>query len=200
MKYTIEKNVDEFWAWFYENSQNFGEKFDNRELLAELDSRITTLGPFSWEIGPGKFQENSLVISPNGDLEVLEYSKAVVEKAKQWPGWEFYYAKPPKKWELKFDYQVNEDRTVQIDASLWQYVLAEYEDGTFEIVIKLHPLLDLNDQDQLSVAEIVLDGILGEEMRMKLISFIEVVDEFEESYTRGINSITSLGEHLTSLR
>jgi len=200
MKYTIDKKVDEFWAWFHENCRKFGDKFDNKHLLHELDLRISTLGPFSWEVGPGKFQENSLVISPNGDLEVLEYSKAVIGKAKQCPGWEFYYAKPPKEWDMKFDYSVNEDRVEPIDASLWQYVLAKYEDGTFEIVIKSYPLLELNDQDKLSVAEIVLDSILGEEIRMKLISFIEVVDEFEDGSKHGINSIILLADHLARLR
>jgi hypothetical protein len=200
MKYNINVDqVEKFWNWFYTNCQNFGDKFENKALLAELDVRVAKLGPFSWEIGPGKVEENAFVISPNGDIQMLEYTKSIIAKARHCHSWEFYYAKPPKKWELKFDYKTAEDKKLHIDASQWKYVLAQYEDGTFEIIIRPFPLLDLNDQDKLSVAEILLDGVLGEEARMKLISYIDVVEQFEEADQRGVSSIGVLSDHLSSL-
>jgi len=194
------QEINKFWDWFYKNSQNFGDKFENKRLLAELEARVTRLGPFSWEVGPCEVEKNALVISPNGDQELLKYSKAVVAYAKPCPDWEFHYSKPPKKWDLKFDFKRIEGKNVPIDPSPWQYMLAQYEDETFEIIIKSTPLLDLNDDDKLSVAEIVLDGILGEEVRIEQISYIDVVDEFEDKNERGATSITFLASHLASLQ
>lgn len=63
--------VREFWEWFSKNCRNFGADFDNAELIEELDNWIRQLGDYSWELGPGKLKEYALVISPNGDADLL---------------------------------------------------------------------------------------------------------------------------------
>jgi hypothetical protein len=188
--------VVEFWNWFTKNCQDFGSDFDNTSLLEELDVRIKRLGNFSWEIGPGKTQENSLVISPNGDLELLPFTKKIIASAKNCERWEYYYAKPPKEWEFKFEYSISSGVKLEVDASKWKYVLLRYEDELFQIIIKSLHLTYISHEDKLAIAEIVLDGILGEEMRMQTIAEINLVEDFEILYRNKASNITDLLNHL----
>jgi len=201
MKKRININdVGKFWNWFEENCQKFGDKFENTALLGELDLWINKLGNFTWEVGPGKICNNALVISPNGDRELLQDTKKIINSASSCIDWEFYYAKPPKKWDLKFDFIINNGQTVHIDASHWKYCLMEYDDGMFAVIIKMQKLENLDDAEKLSVAEIVLDGILGEEKRIMLIATVDVVNEFEEALVGKENDISELSEHFSSLK
>jgi|SRR5450432_543111 len=188
--------VIEFWNWFSKNCQNFGDNFDNTSLLEELDTRILSLGDFSWEIGPGKIQENSLVISPNGDLELLQVTKMIIANSKNCLGWEYHYAKPPKDWELKFEYSTRSGEQINVDACNWKYILLRYEDGMFEIIIKTQSLSNMRYDDRLAIVEIALDGILGEEMRMQNIADINLVDDFEISQRAEAGNINDLLNHL----
>ena len=58
---------------------------------------------------------------------------------------------------------------MEINASQWKYVLLRYEDGMFEVIIKALHLKQLEDNDKVTVSEIVLDGILDEELRIQTI-------------------------------
>jgi len=191
--------IKQFWAWFNQNCNSFGTDFDNTELLTKLDEWINALGDYSWEIGPGKMKENALVISPNGDLELLEETKEIIKNAIDCPGWEYYYAKPPKEWNMVFDFETSDDKQVEIDASKWEYYLLKYDDGMFEIVIKAPNLVGFDDMDQLIAAEITLDGVIGEELRIQTICEIEVVTAFEKAYKEKTASIKNLPDHLKSL-
>lgn len=195
-----DKEIDRFWHWFSENCQSFGSKFENSVLLTELDTWISNLGDFSWEVGPGKIKENALVISPNGDFTMLEYTKKIVARAIPCNDWEYYYAKPPKKWDMKFDYETGNGQNINIDASSWEYVLLRYDDRKFDIKIKPDIFSQIGYEDKLVIAEILLDGILGEEKRMRLINFVDVVREFEAGDKRGINDINTLADHISSLK
>ena len=195
-----EQEVEKFWNWFSNNSQDLGDEFRRKGLISELDKRISKLGDFVWEFAPGKVEKKAFVISPGGDLKLLELSKEVISRAAKCKGWEFHYAKPPKDWELKFDFERADGRMADVDASGWKYVLLKYEDETYEIIIKLPQLLmELGDRDALTATEITLDGILGEERRMRLINGIDVVFEFEEMYKSKASDIQALSEHLSKL-
>ena len=191
--------IKEFWNWFSENCQKFDNDFENTDLLYELDKRITDLGVFSWEIGPGKTSPNALVISPNGDIDLLPYTKDIIGQAKTCLGWEYYYAKPPKEWDLIFDFETSNGVQVHVDASLWEYVLLRYEDGMFEIIIKATNIKELNENDKLAIAEMLLDGVIGEELRMTSICLIEIVEEFENEYDDKASNIENLSKHINSL-
>lgn len=193
------KIIGQFWEWFSNHCHDFGDNFDNTILLGQLDEWINRLGNFSWEIGPGKKKENSLVISPNGDSGLLRETKKIIASAQDCIGWEYYYAKPPKDWELIFDFQTADETTLEVNASEWQYCLLKYEDGMFEIIIKAADLNGLRDTDKLTAAEIALDGILGEEFRMQTICEIDVVEEFEKPYQNKANNIKSLLNHLKAV-
>jgi hypothetical protein len=193
--------ITQFWDWFSKNCQQFGQNFDNVELLEMLDNWVTQLGKFSWEIGPGKEKDNLLVISPGGDERLLEDTKIIIGTSKACENWEYYYATPPKgkEWNLLFDLETDEGEIVEVDASRWEYTLLEYEDGMFEIIIKALDLPLLDESDKQTAAEILLDGLLGEEVRMRIICGIEIVDEFEKLYKDKAGNIKNLSDHLNQL-
>lgn len=191
--------VDKFWNWFSENCRNFGPDFSNSQLLMELDSRVRQLGDFTWEVGPGKIHDSALVISPAGNIDLLPTTKEIIQNARKCEGWEYYYAKPPKEWGLIFDFQTAGEGNFSVNASQWEYVLLQYEDGMFEIIIKAPELKVLNEDDQIAAVEIVLDGVLGEEVRLNKIDAIEVVVEFEKEYRGKAGKIEHLAAHLKTL-
>src|SRR5579872_4332405 len=143
------KSIINFWTWFLSNHKSFEWHLDNEELIHELDVRISEFGEFAWEIGPGIVTANQLVISPGGNLDLLPYTKKIVSYAKNIPGWEFHYAKPPKQWELIFDFEKHDRSQVEINASQWKYVLLKYDDGMFEIIIQTYDLRHLDENEQL---------------------------------------------------
>jgi len=131
--------IREFWSWFFNNCDNFGKNFSNDELLKDLDKKVLLLGngELDWEIGPGKIKENALVISPNGDLELLPFTKEIIANAKECENWEYYYATPPKDWELIFYFETKVKTNIRVDASKWQYILLKYEDNSFDIITQV---------------------------------------------------------------
>jgi hypothetical protein len=192
------ESVRNFWQWFSFNQNDFGQAFENVELLHDLDQQISKLGNFSWEIGPGENKDNQLVISPNGDADLLTASTAIIALAPELDKWEFYYAKPPKHWNLVFEFITEQNEEIVIDASKWTYVLLKYPDCTFEVIIRLPEYKMLNEDERIIAAEIFLDSVLGEETRIKLINRIEVVakfsEEFEGKECTNINPLISLRE------
>lgn len=192
-------DINMFWDWFSKNCIDLGENFDNEKVLTELDDKLMDLGGFAWEIGPGTRCENQLVISPGGDLNLLPITKEIVSYAKIIPGWEFHYAKPPKEWDFLFDYEKDNGEVINIDASNWQYVLLRYEDGGFEVIIQTRDLDGLSEDDKLVASEILLDGILGEEIRMLHISCIDVVKNFDNQHIGKSSAIKYIDSHLKTL-
>jgi hypothetical protein len=191
--------VKGFWDWFSQNCQKFGSNFENTILLDELDERVNKLGDFSWEVGPGRVKENLLVISPNGNLDLLQDTREIIANSIECSDWEYYYAKPPKQWDLIFDFEMSDGNQIEIDASQWTYVLLKYADGMFTIIIKGQHLKQLNDDNKLTAAEIVLDGVLGEEIRIQKICEIDVVEEFESSYQNRASNIKELPNHFKTV-
>lgn len=193
--------VTPFWDWFSANCQKIRADFDNTELLEALDTWVSQLGNFSWEIGPGKMAENALVISPNGNKDLLQDTKWIIECAKNCEGWEFYYAKPPRENWRNFTFVLGTDEMamIRMDASQWEYALLDYEDRIFAIVLKAPALRQLDEQRKLIAAEVLLDGILGEETRIKTICRIDVVDEFDEQDQENVCNISGLFSHIEAL-
>jgi len=198
IKINIADTID-FWNWFSENQNEFGKHFENQSLLKELDLRITSLGDFSWEVGPGSKKPNALVISPGGHIELLKVTKEIIDLAPDFIEWEFHHAKPPKVWDLKFSIQDENENEIEIDANDWQYVLLKYPDNKFEIILAAAQMQHLSEESKHLAAEIVLDGLLGEQKRMELIDVIDVVRQFEDNHKGKAGSIVNLLKHLDKL-
>ncbi|MBL9037916.1 MAG: hypothetical protein JNG84_05305 [Archangium sp.] len=190
--------VQEFWNWFSKNHGDFGEQFENRALIEQLDAWVTTLGPYVWEIGPGLTEANALVISPGGDPELLEETKRIVALAPALEGWEFHSTKPQKAWNLTFEI-LTDMFQLEVKAHDWRYVLLRYPDGKFEIILRAPELMGLEPDTRTTAAEILLDGMLGEAMRMQFIDVIDVVGEYEAAHAQKNNAIEHLPAHLAKL-
>ncbi len=197
----VERQISEFWRWFQTVCDQFGERFENRELLEELDTRVSQLGDFSWELGPGvKDDRNSvLALTPSGDPLLLAETRKIVAIAPDCPGWEFYPAKPPKRWFRRYVLHHEDGSEKTVDASGARYVLLMYPDGVFDVSIADRNLAALPESLRQTAAEVLLDGELGEEGRIALIHSVEVVAEFDEQMQQKSSSIESLGKHLRSI-
>jgi hypothetical protein len=194
-----EEHITEFWKWFTYHCNELSADLNNESLLDELDEEISGLGDLAWEIGPGVIASNQLVISPGGDSDLLQLTEKIVSVAPELDDWEFYYAKQPKQWDLEFEFQTEYGNEIVINGSKWKYVLLKYPDGVFEIIIKPDVKINCSEDDKLVASEILLDGILGEEKRVRLICNIDVVERFDDQYLSKVNEIGYLSEHLDSL-
>lgn len=193
--------IDEFWHWFLKVSGEFGDGFENQQLIEELDRRIALLGQYSWEIGSGLEHDlnSSLTFSPSGNQDLLVETREIVKAAPACLGWEFYSAKPPKKWQRQFILKDEDDCKIPVDASHVRYVLFKYPDGMCDIILEDRMLIELPENLQQTAVEILLDGELGEEKRMTLISSIEVVSELDNAMQTKSTSIEYLARHINSL-
>lgn len=193
------EQVKEFWDWFAASADGFGERFDNQPLIRELDERVTALGGFAWELGPGLKEKNALVISPAGDRRRLTQTRNIIAQAPTIAGWEFHPAKPPKQWGLVFEMEAVDGATIQIDARDWRYVLLRHADGGFEVLVEAPNLADLSDEDRISAAEIVLDGVLGEQRRLEMPAEVGVIDKFDGETEHAAKPIKMIADLETTL-
>jgi hypothetical protein len=185
-----DKDILNFWSWFEKNSDNLYSDNYDQNILNELDKIISNWG-LTWEIGPGLSKDYSLTISPNGDKELLETTKYIIDKAPQLDNWEFYDAKQPKEnWHLA----TLVDTHRAIDASNWTYVLLKYEDEKIEILLKADSLANLDTETKELAADLVLTNLLGEKLKIQKIDFIDIVEKFEDA--KGITELRFLPVHL----
>ena len=186
-----DRDILTFWNWFTKNSVRLQSNDYDQDILHELD-RIVSNWDLVWEIGPGLSKENSLTISPNGDKNLLDKAKSIIDKAPQLDNWEFYSAKQSKQnWHLAKLL----DTDLQIDASNWTYVLLKYEDEKIEILLKADTLTKLDDELKELVADLILTNLLGEELKIKKVDFIDIVEKFDDE--KGITELKFLPDHLT---
>jgi hypothetical protein len=194
-------DINAFWKWFVVVSDQFGNQFENSKLINELDQRITSLGGFTWEIGPGIINpsNSSLVISPCGDRKKLRSTKKIVDKSPSCVGWEFYPAKMPKNWDRKFVIQIQPGQELQVNASQWRYALLKYPGNTFDIIVRAPELLNFDDDARCQAVEIVLDSELGEEQSLLWIGGIEIVSKYDDDLANKSNPIEHLSAHFKEL-
>lgn len=190
------KRVEEFWHWFLTAAPHFGEAFENEQLLAELDEKISSLGDFTWELGAGQVEPNALIISPHGDRNLLKETRAIVSRAPKVTGWEFHPAKLKKEWVPVFELNDAKDRPFLINAKHWRYALLKYPDGALEILVEAPNLAPLDDEYQRWAAEIVLDGLLGEQRRVETIDEISVTLKLDPKSAKGARPITGIADSL----
>jgi len=181
--------IEAFWKWFATISPRLAASDTDPTLLDALSKRVALLGEdLHWEFGPGRTEEHAFVISPDGDKRWLATTRYIVERAPVLAGWQFHPAKPPKQWDLKVSIE-----GIAYDANPWRYVLYAFPDDTYDIVVEQNNVADLRPL----AANIVVDGLLGEDVRLEIIGDIDVVDALDDQ--EGI-SIEHLAAHVRSLR
>ena len=189
-----------FWKWFSSVAERLDESFEQNDILEDLDREVGALGPVVWELGPGVTRPNALVISPNGDPEVLSLSQRIVSMAPSIQKWEFASTKPPKPWPrepLRFGTAQGE---IRVDIRQWEYILAGLDDGTYELVILARNLRGVDSALYQTIGVVVLDLVLGEEKRLTSISSFSVRTALDKSEARLPRSrLEYLGSHLEHL-
>jgi hypothetical protein len=192
--------IREFWCWFVNSIVTIDSCFEDNDFINSLDSKLTSLGRISWEIGPGIIdpENNSFVLSPSGNRELLKLTSRIIESAPNLNGWEFYSSKPPKNWKMQFTIKDEQGNDIKIDASSWHYGLLKCDEA-YDIIIQAPNIEHLSEDLQYATVEILLDGEIGEETRMTEINCIEIVKEFDSRLRDRHNSIKVLKNHFRQL-
>lgn len=176
-----EERILRFWDWFRASSKNLRPEVLTNSTISELESELTKLGTFGWEIGPGCERVNMFAISPCRDSLLLEATRRIVKKAPPLTDWEFHPAKPPRRWKLRFELESGQ----MVNGTRWE-VLTSQSRGLFEIL--LHPNddcgLDLDHQEL--AASILVEGELGEEKLIEKVNTIQIVKNWTEAQQRSV--------------
>lgn len=172
--------INSFWSWIKNNIEYLAPKKITTEYINLLDEEIGKLADFSWEIGFDNIvNKNFLTISPEGDTELLELSRTIINEAPTIEGWIFYSAKPPKQWKLIFNLLINGEK-IQFNATEWKYILYKYPDNVYDIVIKVPQFYMPYKEYFHQIGDIAVTGELGEEFVIEYVNEIELVYEFNE--------------------
>ena len=196
---TADPKVEGFWRWFASVASEIAADPTEARLVSAMDARVGELGPFAWEIGPGIREPWQFVVSPGGNPDLLTASRAVVSEAPAVPGWEFHASKQPRRWSLEFSILDHEGVKRTLTARGWRYLLLQYGDGDFRLVMRAPELMVIPVSFRRMAVEICLDGLIGELPRLRLFQEIDVCSEFEEpSRGKGI-AVEEMPAHLRSL-
>jgi hypothetical protein len=190
----LDNQITSFWDWFTKKRHLLQSDNYDQEVLDHLDRTVCDWD-LVWEIGPGLKKENSLTISPNGDKKLLEKAKNIIDKGPHLDNWEFYYSKQPKE---NWHKARLVDTAIEIDALSWTYVLLQYEDDKIEILLKADNLSQLGQETKELAADLILTNLLGENLKMQKIDFIDIVNKFDDK--KGITELKFLPAHLTDKR
>ncbi len=191
--------IHDFWAWFATAAHRFEADEPEADAIAELDSRVAELGELVWELGPGIEAKYALVLSPDGDAELLPLSRALIAEAPALADWEFHPARPPKQWKLRFSIEGEHGQTTHVDARSWRYVLLKYPDGTYDVIIEQPNAVGMDEDQQWLACILLLDGLLGEATRLTFIGDVTPVLRLSPEHAEKATPIEGMPAHLESL-
>jgi hypothetical protein len=194
----VRENYKSFWKWFVENKENIKEINSTDYFINELDKRIKEIGNFTWEMGPGINKPLSFTISPGGDPDLLIKTKEIVSLAPNINEWEFYPSIQIKQWNNYFNAFIK-GKKIGVEISNWEYVLYQFEDDTYDIVIRPNPYNVELEHDILSLSEMVVDSLIGEEARIEKIVNLDIVEDFDDEVKEKATKIINLRNHLQAL-
>lgn len=171
--------ANSFWKWFKNNVSRLDPYNFDHSLIGELEGHLGIFGGFDWEVGifPGSEEVRYFALSPSGDSGRLGLARAIVSVAPFIEGWEFFPAKPPKPEALVVTVQGSNGKDVEVDASAWEFVVYRNPDGSCDIVVKpdVRAAVDLG-----YVATIVVDNLLGEELRLTSVRAVEITFDWND--------------------
>ena len=175
----MELKVKQFWDWFIDNEYQFREVTDTKTVVELLNNQVLEFGVFAWELGVGVEKPHSFTISPNGDKKRLFLSRQIFKQAPELQHWEFNYCRPVRKdWDLTFEV-FNSSMIKQVyDASKWEFVLEEEDNQKIAILLKATNIVTIDFDDLPSIADLVVNNMLGEERRINDVHSIRFIDDF----------------------
>ena len=195
----------EFWQWFVQNENIIKECIENeaslqrKYVVEQLNEHILGLGMLTWDIGLNDEDNWFLMLSPNGKLEMLKVSQNIIDEAPRHMSWLFYASKPAKDWNRKFSVYDDYMDERFIDASPWNYIVFEEEDGTLELIIEAKNLSQLDDEVIETAAEQFVIQEVGEASRILMISTISIMHTLEVEYQSSKAPVAELKEHLEEI-
>ena len=195
----MELKVKQFWDWFIDNEYQFREVTDTKTVVELLNNQVLEFGMFAWEIGVGIEKPHSFTISPNGDKKRLFLSRQIFKQAPELHHWEFNYCRPVRKdWDLTFEV-FNSSMIKQVyDASKWEFVLEEEENQKIAILLKATNIVTIDFDDLPSIADLVVNNMLGEERRINDVHSIRFIDDFLPEDEKWIFPLVDLREEFVA--
>jgi hypothetical protein len=201
-----EEQIQNFWKWFQSVAENL-ELMINRSETVQV---VTLLSPkmkglysgTSWEVGPGLERPFALSFGLAGQLTNLTTTRAIVALAPRLANWEFFPARPPKQWQMKFTLPQLAGRGVEVDCRRWEYALTAFNDSEFfDICVMADNIENFGKAARLQAASILLEGILGEINFLRLIDHVGVITpaEIGDQARERFSNISFLTDHLMSL-
>ncbi|MGG9962693.1 hypothetical protein [Ferruginibacter sp. SUN106] len=190
----LDFQITEFWNWFAKNSNGFDPSNFDKGLMKELDHKIVNW-ELSWEIGPGFTKEYSLTLSPNGNINLLAQTNNIIDQAPMLDAWEFYSSKQPKQ---NWQRAKLIDKGLEFEATDWTYILLQYPDDKVEILVKADNLKSLDKNSKEIAVDLILTNLLGEQIKMTQLDFIDIVNDFENE--NEITEIQFLPKHLKEIK
>lgn len=198
MKESDKEKIEAFWDWFANNVDHIKEVLANdfhegrKSLVKTMDNQVLQFGMFTWEMGPTDEQVYFLTISPNGNEELLEISKQIMEFSPSFPDWNFYYAKPAKEWDLKFSVFDDFMEEHRVDASSWNYLIEGSSSKNIKILIEAGNLAHLDQETKMTAVDLVVTSLIGEAFKIYNVKSLLVVDVFDHQQT-------SIGKNINNL-
>jgi hypothetical protein len=179
----MQKEIQEFWRWFMGHREQLSSRSVLDATIKELEDKLSSLKITDWEIGPGKKAKYMMAFSPAGNSNTLEITKEIIKSCptELLKEWEFYPAKAPKNWDLRFFINNNNDESIEVDGKLWELIVYKFKDKTYDVVMKPPEALlkSLNSEALNWAAIIIVDGEIGEELRITRVKDIEVVKKWD---------------------
>jgi len=191
--------VDAFWRWFETHEHQVRDAYDSQNtdwLDAELSGRVARLARgTAWEIGPYSLPDHTLVLSPR-TRKTLPAVKAAVGRAPEVSGWRFIACKPPKDL-LSLTFELA-NRSVNADA--WVYRMTCYNEGEFvDLEMFFEPTTAPPAGKEGTVSELVVEALVGEELRLDRIGAITPVSVPNIGGIENTTAIQHLRSHLMTV-
>ena len=193
----INKKYNEFWSEFSVLSRKILDNPLDDETINKVDALVYDLGEFDWEYGPSKKREYYFALSPNLRLDLLDEVDKIVSLAPEMPDWEIISCKPKKEEELDQWSMLNQnEEEIEIDTTGWSCILYKFQDGTYEIDVKVGPINGDEDTKYTAVT-IQLTNILGERKYLTAIANFKIVDEFSSEISNRSILVKDLDSYIS---
>ena len=198
-------NILRFWQWFVKNEKRIKDCIENEHstdidyVVEQMNEHILGLGILTWDIGLNDDEHWFLLISPNGNQEMLNVSQKIISVAPEHMDWLFYGSKPAKKWTRQFSVYDSYMDEQLIDASEWQYIVFEDDNNKLELVIEAKNLHHLDEDALETAAEQFVIQEIGEFLRIQHIASVEIVQELESEYDSSKMPVSELNDHIEEI-
>jgi hypothetical protein len=172
-----EPPIGAFWKWFEQNRSLIEEPVgDDRAIFKDLHHNLRRINPhLSYDIRGSK--PKTLIISADGEPEMIDLVHKVVDAAPSLPGWQVTPFRPPLDQPAVIVFQ---DRDLTVDSVLFA-IDEERPDETFDIRVFIPGVTEDNIRHLGHCAILLIESMIGEYAVMTLIHEVEYVDpEHEE--------------------